>query len=133
MARKDSELTATLAAIQHTLATLSARVARLEAQLVDVYAHEDDESLSAAAVAGQAGRVNVDGGSPDTDRADGKTPSPAPDADGAIDPDVILAISAAVAAYLGERAHVKQIRLIGSQAWGRQGRVSVQASHRLYR
>jgi methylmalonyl-CoA carboxyltransferase large subunit len=45
----------------------------------------------------------------------------------------ILAISAAVAAFLGERAHVRQIRLISTGAWAQQGRVSVQASHRLQR
>ena len=43
----------------------------------------------------------------------------------------VLAISAAVAAYLGVRAHIKQIRLIGGNAWAQQGRVSIQASHRL--
>ena len=43
------------------------------------------------------------------------------------------AFGAAVAAYLGERAHVRQIRLISSQAWGQQGRVTVQASHTLHR
>ena len=43
----------------------------------------------------------------------------------------VLAISAAVAAFLGVRAHIKQIRLIGGNAWAQQGRVSIQASHRL--
>ncbi len=44
----------------------------------------------------------------------------------------ILAISAAIAAYLGVRVRVKQIRLIGSSAWSQVGRVSIQASHRLH-
>ena len=43
----------------------------------------------------------------------------------------ILAISAAVAAYLGVRAHIKQIRLLSGNAWAQQGRVSIQASHML--
>jgi methylmalonyl-CoA carboxyltransferase 12S subunit len=43
----------------------------------------------------------------------------------------VLAISAAVAAYLGVRAHIRQIRLISGNAWAQQGRVSIQASHRL--
>jgi methylmalonyl-CoA carboxyltransferase large subunit len=47
--------------------------------------------------------------------------------------DLVLVITAAVAAFLGERAHVRQIRLIASGAWAQQGRVSVQASHRLAR
>jgi|SRR5215472_15137600 len=45
----------------------------------------------------------------------------------------LLAISAAVAAYLGERVRIRQIRLIRSHAWAQQGRVSVQASHWLHR
>src|ERR1043165_8528076 len=45
----------------------------------------------------------------------------------------LLAISAAIAAYLGVRAHIRQIRLISSPAWAQQGRVSIQASHRLHR
>ena len=43
----------------------------------------------------------------------------------------MLAISAAIGAYLGVRAHVRQIRLVSTSAWAQQGRVSIQASHRL--
>jgi methylmalonyl-CoA carboxyltransferase large subunit len=43
----------------------------------------------------------------------------------------LLAISAAIGAYLGVRAHIRQIRLLGSNAWAQQGRVSIQASHSL--
>jgi methylmalonyl-CoA carboxyltransferase large subunit len=45
--------------------------------------------------------------------------------------ELVLTISAAIAAFLGKRAHIRQIRLLGSQAWAQQGRVSIQASHRL--
>lgn len=49
-----------------------------------------------------------------------------------ISEEELIAISAAVAAYLGVRAHIRQIRVIHSTgAWAQQGRVSVQASHRL--
>jgi methylmalonyl-CoA carboxyltransferase 12S subunit len=48
-----------------------------------------------------------------------------------ISEETLIAISAAVAAYLGVRAHIKTIRLIGSGAWAQQGRVFLQASHRL--
>ena len=51
----------------------------------------------------------------------------------ALTEDVVIAITAAVAAVLGERAHVRQIRLISSSAWAQQGRVFVQASHWLDR
>ena len=43
----------------------------------------------------------------------------------------VLAISAAIGAYLGVRAHIRQIRLVSTNAWAQQGRVSIQASHRL--
>jgi methylmalonyl-CoA carboxyltransferase large subunit len=45
--------------------------------------------------------------------------------------EVMLVIAAAVAAYLGERAHIRVVRLAPSHAWAQQGRVSIQASHRL--
>jgi methylmalonyl-CoA carboxyltransferase 12S subunit len=61
------------------------------------------------------------------------TPAPAPVIDEGISPDVVLAISAAVAAYLGERPHIRAIRLIGSSRWAQQGRVSIQASRNLGR
>lgn len=40
--------------------------------------------------------------------------------------DVLLAISAAVAAYLGHRAKLKQIRFSPRPEWARQGRAAVQ-------
>jgi methylmalonyl-CoA carboxyltransferase 12S subunit len=43
----------------------------------------------------------------------------------------LMVISAAIGAYLGVRAHIRQIRLIGTAAWAQEGRVSIQASHRL--
>jgi methylmalonyl-CoA carboxyltransferase 12S subunit len=44
----------------------------------------------------------------------------------------MLAISAALAAYLGVRVRIREIRLISSSAWAKQGRVSIQASHILH-
>jgi len=49
----------------------------------------------------------------------------------AITEEELLAISAALAAYLGVRPHIRQIRLISTTAWAQLGRVSIQASHRL--
>lgn len=43
--------------------------------------------------------------------------------------DIVLAISAAVAAYLGKRATVRQIHFRHSSNWAQQGRAAVQASH----
>ena len=44
--------------------------------------------------------------------------------------EILMVIAATVAAFLGERAHVRQVRLVASEAWAQQGRVSVMASHR---
>jgi len=49
--------------------------------------------------------------------------------DGEIPQEIILAISAAVAAFLGKRASIRQIRLTGETPWAMQGRATVQASH----
>ncbi len=45
--------------------------------------------------------------------------------------ELILVIGAAVAAYLGKKAPIRQIRLLGSAGWAQQGRITVQASHTL--
>ncbi|MBT9584127.1 hypothetical protein IV102_12370 [bacterium] len=45
--------------------------------------------------------------------------------------DDIFLLAAAVAAYLGKRAPIRQIRLLGTTTWSQQGRVSIQASRRL--
>jgi methylmalonyl-CoA carboxyltransferase large subunit len=45
--------------------------------------------------------------------------------------EILLVISAAVAAFLGKGPHIRQVRLVGSRAWAQQGRVTVQASHAL--
>jgi methylmalonyl-CoA carboxyltransferase large subunit len=42
--------------------------------------------------------------------------------------ELLIAISAAVAAYLGVKPHVRQIRLLGSVPWSHEGRVTIQAS-----
>jgi methylmalonyl-CoA carboxyltransferase large subunit len=46
-----------------------------------------------------------------------------------ISEEILLVISAAVAAFLGERVPIRQIRLISSPGWALQGRVFIQASH----
>jgi methylmalonyl-CoA carboxyltransferase large subunit len=58
--------------------------------------------------------------------------SASPAGDGVSD-EVIMVIAAAVAAFLGKKAHVRQIRLVGSAAWLHQGRITVQASHTVAR
>lgn len=41
----------------------------------------------------------------------------------------LLAISAAVAAFLGVRARIRQVRLLQSSAWAQVGRIGTHASH----
>ena len=55
-----------------------------------------------------------------------KSPEPEP-----LSEELVIVIGAAVAAFLGKRAHVRQIRLLGSAVWSQEGRITIQASHRL--
>lgn len=48
---------------------------------------------------------------------------------GEVTDEVLLAIAAACAAYLGKRATVKQVRLRRHTTWAKQGRAEVQRSH----
>lgn len=111
---KASELRSALEEIRALLGDLGERVARLEAAAGQPRAG----ALPAPVAVSPAAPVAA---------------APAPLAPAGVPDEVILAISAAVAAFLGERAHVRQIRLLSSGAWAQQGRVSVQASHRLQR
>ena len=45
--------------------------------------------------------------------------------------ELVVVISAAIAAFLGKKPHIRQIRLLSAAAWAQQGRVSIQASHAL--
>jgi len=45
--------------------------------------------------------------------------------------ELVLVISAAIAAYLGKKPHIRQIRLLRSDAWAQEGRTTIQASHAL--
>jgi len=57
--------------------------------------------------------------------------APVEPAAAALTEEEMLAIAAAIGAYLGVRAHIRQIRLVSTSAWAQQGRVSIQASHSL--
>jgi methylmalonyl-CoA carboxyltransferase large subunit len=45
--------------------------------------------------------------------------------------EIVLVISSAIAAFLGKKPRIRQIRLLGTAAWAQQGRVTIQASHAL--
>jgi methylmalonyl-CoA carboxyltransferase large subunit len=55
-------------------------------------------------------------------------PAPPPQPAG-ISEEVLAVIGAAIAAFLGKKPSIRQIRLLGTTAWAQQGRVTVQASH----
>src|SRR5262249_38290980 len=62
--------------------------------------------------------------------------APAPPSPRAPEPEapseeIILAISAPIAPFLGKKPHSRQIRLVGTTAWAQQGRLRIQASHAL--
>jgi methylmalonyl-CoA carboxyltransferase large subunit len=59
-----------------------------------------------------------------------ETPPPAVKAEG-LSEEIVLVISAAIAAFLGKKPRIRQIRLLGTAAWAQQGRVTIQASHAL--
>ncbi|MGO9240550.1 MAG: hypothetical protein ACLQBJ_07035 [Bryobacteraceae bacterium] len=67
-------------------------------------------------------------GAPAAQLAAAEAPAPAEEESGE---DLMLAISAAVAAFLGKRPRIRAIRLVDSGDWAQQGRVFVQASHSL--
>jgi methylmalonyl-CoA carboxyltransferase large subunit len=96
-------LTDDLAVLREQLAAMTAKLAELEG----------------AAAAAPSHSVVVDA-----------APKPAAPPE-EISEEILLALTAAVAAYLGKRAPIRAVRLLGSTAWAQQGRVSIQASHRL--
>jgi methylmalonyl-CoA carboxyltransferase 12S subunit len=96
------------------LATLSARIETLEEQAAaNVRASAVPAPLAEAALIAPTAPVSPEAAEP------------------GITEEEVLAISAAIAAYLGVHAHIRQIRLIRSSAWAQQGRVTIQASHGL--
>ena len=74
--------------------------------------------------------AELEGVEPGAPLAAAPAPVPAPEPE-EISDEIMLALSAAVAAYLGKRAHIRTVRLLSSTAWAQQGRVNIQASHRL--
>jgi len=102
-------LVAAIEELRREIAALSQRVAKMEQPVV-----EAPVAPAAPAAASTA------------------APAPEPEAPSNVTKEELLAISAAIAAYIGVRVHIKQIRLISSRAWAQEGRVSIQASHRLH-
>jgi methylmalonyl-CoA carboxyltransferase 12S subunit len=98
----------TLEELRSQLDGLSARLAALE---------------TAAATKPSAGLESLAPGHP-------PAAATAPQPDG-VDEELLLVISAAIAGFLGKKPHIRQIHVLGHAAWAQQGRVTIQASHRL--
>ena len=102
----------TLKSLSEELEALRSHLAALSAKIAE---------LDGAAAAAPSHSVEIDA----------EEPPPAPVEPEEISDEIMVALSAAVAAYLGKRAHIRTVRLLGSTAWAQQGRVNIQASHRL--
>jgi methylmalonyl-CoA carboxyltransferase large subunit len=98
---REQEQAAAILRLERELARLVDRVAALE-----------------AASAGQGATVAA-------------SPAVQPEADLTLDDELVTVLGAAVAAWLGKRAGIRQIRLLGSPTWAQQGRVTIHASHAL--
>ena len=103
-----------------TLQSLSEELDALRVHLLALT--EKIRELEGAAAAAPTHSVEVD--------ADEK-PAPAGVEEEGLSEEILIALSAAVAAYLGKRAPIRTVRLLGSTQWAQQGRVSIQASHRI--
>ena len=58
--------------------------------------------------------------------------APAQEAEERIEPEILMVIAAAVAAFMGHKARIRRVRRSatpGMNPWAQQGRVSIQASH----
>lgn len=106
----DADLNEAVYALREELARLADRVAALEA------------TSGARGLAAQSAS------------APAQTPTQrqsVPPAQEPLSEEMLLVLSAAIAAFFGKKPHIRQIRLIGTTAWAQQGRVTIQASHAL--
>jgi methylmalonyl-CoA carboxyltransferase 12S subunit len=107
-----ASVVAALGALRQEVARLGERVAALEAG-----AGKETAPASVPVAAREA--------------TAGETPAAAPMPAERPSEELVLVIGAAIAAFLGKKPHIRQIRLLGSGAWAQQGRVTIQASHTL--
>jgi hypothetical protein len=114
-----------LAALQQQIVSLAKSVEMLREQVAE-------QSKVIAALG-----ARLDGGA----AAAGQAPvsgSRAQEKEEAVEPEILLVIAAAVTAFLGKKVRIRSAKMLQSpyeiiNPWAQQGRVSVQASHRLSR
>ena len=122
MPEKKSQNAGSVEGLQQTLDALAAQLAALTARLEKLEAAGLATPVAASApVAEPVAQPAV---------AEAAAAEPVKEAD-EFSEELMLVLSAAVAAYLGKRPHIRAVRLHGSSAWAQQGRVFVQASHQL--
>jgi methylmalonyl-CoA carboxyltransferase large subunit len=122
------QLAGTLESLRHELGRLGERVAALEAALAP-----RDVPIASAPAGSSRQPVKLAAVPPPSaipDQAARPADASSSRADG-LDEELVLVISAAIAAFLGKKAHIRQISLVGSGVWAQQGRVTIQASHAL--
>jgi methylmalonyl-CoA carboxyltransferase large subunit len=116
--------TATLTDLESLILELKEQVRGLNERLAGVEA-----ALATNGAVAAAAPVSAPAATPEPPAV---APAAEPTLAEAIGEEELTVIAAAVAAYLGIRAHIRQIRLVSSTAWAQEGRVSIQASHRLH-
>ena len=94
---------------------------------------EQIEALQRQVEALTARLAQVEGYGPQAGPPEPAAATASPQLHEGITEETLLAIAAAVSAYLGKRAPIRQVRLVSSQAWAQQGRAFIQASHRIER
>lgn len=117
--------------------TLSKRVALLEQEIAEIKTLLKEQAVKsepvpARAVAAAAAAAVTPPPAPVPQPAMKVTPVAKEEAD--ISPEIMAVISAAVTHFLGLRARIRHAHLVrptGTNPWGQQGRVFIQASHNL--
>lgn len=102
----DKALAGSLDSLRRQLSALDDRIAAIERSIVP--ASDEAAASSARALLNDARR--------------------APDE---LTPEIVAVISAALAAFLGVKARIRQISVVGGDSWAHQGRMTIQASHAL--
>jgi methylmalonyl-CoA carboxyltransferase large subunit len=135
MPEKKSQSGVSVEGLQQALDALAAQLAALTARLEKLEAvGSAAPAVAAAPVVEALAQPVVEPVAAQPPVAEAAAAEPAPEPVKAVDEfseELLLVLSAAVAAYLGKRPHIRAVRLIGSSAWAQQGRVFVQASHQL--
>jgi methylmalonyl-CoA carboxyltransferase large subunit len=106
---------------------------RTTKQQIDERFHQLEEKLAASAAEKSAAGASVP--EPRLQPAVQQVAHPVAAPAGEIPEEVLLVISAAVAAFLGKRARIRRVRRVpmpGFNPWSQQGRVYIQGSHNIW-